>query len=189
MAGENIRPGNIGSRKKADALKVALRERGVAPERLAKLRAPAGLDLGVDGFRCDYANGPSHAFWSEFRAAIRERGRAGLGERTSSGWTYKDLVAHVVGWMQQTVREMQTNEFTSGWTSATIQEYNDRSVRTHQLVGAEAMVDELDTVYKQLLETLRGLPAGDLDEKIAGTLPYYTYLHWEEHFAELGIPL
>lgn len=30
------------------------------------------LELGVDGFRCDYANGPSHAFWSEFRAAIRE---------------------------------------------------------------------------------------------------------------------
>jgi cyclomaltodextrinase len=29
------------------------------------------LDLGVDGFRCDYANGPSHAFWSQFRAATR----------------------------------------------------------------------------------------------------------------------
>jgi glycosidase len=29
------------------------------------------LDLGVDGFRLDYANGPSHAFWSAFRAATR----------------------------------------------------------------------------------------------------------------------
>ena len=29
------------------------------------------LALGVDGFRCDYANGPSHAFWSTFRAATR----------------------------------------------------------------------------------------------------------------------
>jgi glycosidase len=29
------------------------------------------LDVGVDGFRCDYANGPSHAFWSAFRAATR----------------------------------------------------------------------------------------------------------------------
>jgi cyclomaltodextrinase len=29
------------------------------------------LDMGVDGFRCDYANGPSHAFWSAFRAATR----------------------------------------------------------------------------------------------------------------------
>jgi hypothetical protein len=127
--------------------------------------------------------------WKPFRAAIRERGRAGLRERTSSGWTYKDLVAHVVGWMEQTVREMQTNEFSTGWTSETIQEFNDRSVRTHELVGPEAMLDELDTVYRRLLETLRGLPAGDVDERIASSMPYYTYLHWEEHFAELGIPL
>ena len=127
--------------------------------------------------------------WKPFRAAIRERGRAGLGERTSSGWTYKDLIAHVAGWMQQTVREMQTKEFTTGWTATTIQEFNDRSVRTHELVGPEAMIDELDTVYRRLVETVRGLGAGDVDEKIAGTMPYYTYLHWEEHFAELGIPV
>lgn len=29
------------------------------------------LEQGVDGFRLDYANGPSHAFWSQFRAATR----------------------------------------------------------------------------------------------------------------------
>ena len=127
--------------------------------------------------------------WKPFRAAIRERGRVGLGERTSSGWSYKDLVAHAAGWMEQAVREIETNEFRTGWTSETIQEYNDRSVRTHELVGPEAMVDELDTVYRRLLGALRGLPAGDIDERIAATLPYYTYLHWEEHFAELGIPL
>jgi hypothetical protein len=127
--------------------------------------------------------------WKPFRAAIRERGRAGLGEPTSSGWTYKDLVAHVVGWMEQTIGEMRTNEVTTGWTATTIQEFNDRSVRTHELVGPEAMVDELDTVYRRLIETVRGLPAGDVDEKIAGSMPYYTYLHWEEHFAELGISL
>jgi hypothetical protein len=127
--------------------------------------------------------------WKPFRAAIRERGRAGLAEPTSSGWTYKDLVAHMVGWMEQTVREMQTKEFSTGWTATTIQEFNDRSVRTHELVGPEAMIDELDTVYRRLLETLRALGDGDVDEKIAGSMPYYTYLHWEEHYAELGIPL
>jgi DinB family protein/mycothiol maleylpyruvate isomerase-like protein len=125
--------------------------------------------------------------WKPFRDAIRQRGRAGLGERTSSGWTYKDLVAHAVGWMEQTIGEMQTMEFSTDWTAAKIQEFNDRSVRTHELVGAEAMIAELDTAHKRLLETVRSLPSGDVDEKIAGTLPYYTYLHWEEHFAELGI--
>jgi hypothetical protein len=126
--------------------------------------------------------------WKPFRAAIRDRGRAGLGERTSSGWTYKDLVAHAAGWMEQTVREMQTREFRTGWTNETILQFNDRSVRTHELVGAEAMIDELDTLYDQLVETVRGLGDGDVDERI-GAMPYYTYLHWEEHFAELGIPL
>ena len=127
--------------------------------------------------------------WKPFRAAIRDRGRAGLGERTSSGWTYKDLVAHAAGWMQQTVREMQTNEFSTGWTNETIQAFNDRSVRTHELVGPEAMTDELDTVYRRLVETVRGLGDGELGDRLASSMPYYTYLHWEKHFGELGIPL
>jgi xanthine dehydrogenase accessory factor len=37
----------VGSRKKADALKSVLLKRGVTPEALAKLKAPAGLDLGA----------------------------------------------------------------------------------------------------------------------------------------------
>jgi len=37
----------VGSRKKAAALQTALAERGVAADRLAKLKAPAGLDLGA----------------------------------------------------------------------------------------------------------------------------------------------
>jgi xanthine dehydrogenase accessory factor len=37
----------VGSRKKAEALRESLAARGVAPERLARLKAPAGLDLGA----------------------------------------------------------------------------------------------------------------------------------------------
>jgi xanthine dehydrogenase accessory factor len=37
----------VGSRKKAAALKAALAARGVDPDRLARLKAPAGLDLGA----------------------------------------------------------------------------------------------------------------------------------------------
>jgi len=127
--------------------------------------------------------------WKPFRAAIRERGRAGLAEKTASGWTYKDVVAHAIGWMEQTIREMRSGELSTGWTKETIDSYNARSVRTHELVGPEAIVDELDTVYRTLIETIRGLGDGPIDERFASTMPYYTYLHWEEHFAELGIPL
>jgi xanthine dehydrogenase accessory factor len=37
----------VGSRRKAEALKTTLAARGVAAERLAALKAPAGLDLGA----------------------------------------------------------------------------------------------------------------------------------------------
>ena len=37
----------VGSRKKAEALKASLAARGIAAERLARLKAPAGLDLGA----------------------------------------------------------------------------------------------------------------------------------------------
>ena len=37
----------VGSRRKAEALRTALAARGVAPDRLARLKAPAGLDLGA----------------------------------------------------------------------------------------------------------------------------------------------
>jgi xanthine dehydrogenase accessory factor len=37
----------VGSRRKAEALKAAFAHRGIAAERLARLKAPAGLDLGA----------------------------------------------------------------------------------------------------------------------------------------------
>ena len=37
----------VGSRRKAEVLKSALAARGIAPQRLAGLKAPAGLDLGA----------------------------------------------------------------------------------------------------------------------------------------------
>jgi xanthine dehydrogenase accessory factor len=37
----------VGSRKKAEALRTALAARGIAADRLTKLKAPAGLDLGA----------------------------------------------------------------------------------------------------------------------------------------------
>jgi xanthine dehydrogenase accessory factor len=37
----------VGSRKKGHAVKAALAQRGVSSDRLARLKAPAGLDLGA----------------------------------------------------------------------------------------------------------------------------------------------
>jgi hypothetical protein len=125
--------------------------------------------------------------WRRFRAAIHERGRGGLGARTPAGWTYKDLCAHAAAWMQESVRELAANEFTD-WNARTIQEFNDRAVDAHRLVGPEAMLDELDTSARRMREVIATLsPEQIANEKVFDVAAWCSYLHWEDHFAELGI--
>jgi len=127
--------------------------------------------------------------WRPFRAAIRERGRAGLAETTSSGWRYRDLVAHAAAWMEQGARELRTGDI-QRWNAEKIQAANDSAVRAHELVGPEALLDELDTTQRRIREEIAKLSDDRLaDPRIYGIAAFYTYLHWEEHFAELGIPL
>ena len=129
--------------------------------------------------------------WRAFRGALRERGRAGLLDKTSSGWSYRDLCAHAAGWMQQLVREIEAGQFET-WTAEAIQKHNERSVEAHRLVGPEAMLDELDTSYRRVREVIAALPESriaDTAGKTFSAVAFYTYLHWEEHFAELGMPL
>ncbi|HUQ41105.1 MAG TPA: maleylpyruvate isomerase N-terminal domain-containing protein [Candidatus Limnocylindrales bacterium] len=127
--------------------------------------------------------------WTVFRARIREIGRAGLMEPTESGWLYRDMCAHVANWMQQAVTEIEAGEFKS-WNAETIQAENDRAVEAHRLVGAEAMLDELDTSHKRVRETIAKIDDTRMADKVSGVLPFYTYLHWEEHLHEdLGVSM
>ncbi len=127
--------------------------------------------------------------WRRFRAAIRERGRAGLADATSSGWRYRDLVAHAAAWMEQGAKELRTGDI-QRWNAEKIQAANDSAVRAHELVGPEALFDELDTTQRRIREEIAKLSDDRLaDARVYGIAAFYTYLHWEEHFAELGIPL
>jgi len=127
--------------------------------------------------------------WTRFRGAIRERGRSGLMEATPSGWSYRDMCAHVANWLQQAVSELESGEFRS-WNAATIQAENDRAVEAHRLVGPEAMLDELDTSHRRLREALAAIPDDRMREAISGVIPFYSYLHWEEHLgSDLGVTL
>ncbi|MEP6694298.1 MAG: maleylpyruvate isomerase N-terminal domain-containing protein [Chloroflexota bacterium] len=128
--------------------------------------------------------------WTAFRAAVRERGRSGLLSTTPSGWSYRDLSAHVANWLQQAVIEIESGEFRA-WTAATIQAENDRAVAAHRLVGPEAMLDELDTSHRRLREIMAAMPDERMsDPKVSGVIPFYSYLHWEEHLHEdLGVTI
>ena len=127
--------------------------------------------------------------WTLFRGKVREVGRARLLERTPSGWSYRDMCAHAANWMQQAVGELEGA--TRTWDADAIQRENDRAVEAHRLVGAEAMMDELDTSQRRLRETVEKI--GDeriRDPKTFSIVAFYSYLHWEQHLREdLGVTL
>jgi hypothetical protein len=126
--------------------------------------------------------------WTVFRGRVREIGRAGLMNATPSGWSYRDMCAHAANWLQQAVLELEDGRSKS-WTTATILAENDRAVDAHKLVGAEAMLDELDTSHKRVREAIARIPDERIrDPKVFGVVAFYTYLHWEEHLHEdLGV--
>jgi len=120
--------------------------------------------------------------WTIFRGRVREVGRAGLMNATPSGWSYRDMCAHAANWMQQAVAELEGGF--KIWNAATIQAENERAVEAHRLVGAEAMLDELDTSHTRVREAIAKVSDERMAAKVAGVVPFYTYLHWEEHLRE-----
>jgi len=127
--------------------------------------------------------------WAAFRAAVRDRGRAGLMAATPSGWSFRDMCAHVANWMQVATNELEAGKF-GRWSAETIQAENDRAVEAHRLVGPEAMLDELDTSQRRLREAIVASGDGTPDLKVGDVIGFYTYLHWEEHLHEdLGVTL
>lgn len=127
--------------------------------------------------------------WQVFRARVREIGRAGLLAMTSSGWTYRDLCAHLANWMQNAATELESG-VSPAWNAHAIQAENDRAVAAHRLVGPEAMLDELDSSQRRVREVIAGLPDDLIRERrVFDVVAFYTYLAWEEHFSELGVRL
>ena len=120
--------------------------------------------------------------WTVFRSRIRELGRTGLLQPTPSGWLYRDMCAHAANWMQQAVSGLEGGF--KVWNAATIQAENERAVEAHRLVGAEAMLDELDTSHQRVREAIAKVGDERMAAKVAGVVPFYTYLHWEVHLRE-----
>jgi len=139
--------------------------------------------------------------WRKFREAVRHVGRAKMEEQTGAGWTFHDLVAHVSGWHDLTARRLRayrtTGKFLAAGDEAALgipafkdaDEFNARLVKSHRLVGAEALTDELDTTYR----ALRGELAHLTDEQIHLNVDWAikvvagnTYGHYNDHATELG---
>ena len=92
-----------------------------------------------------------------------------------------------VGALTPQIRELAGEQKT--WQD--VQKENDRAVVAHKLVGAEAMLDELDASHKRVREAIAKITDERItDPAVFSIAGFYTYLHWEEHLAwDLGVDL
>ena len=74
------------------------------------------LEFGVDGFRCDYAQGPSHAFWSAFRAETRRTSQDAItiGEIVETPALQRTFRGRMDGWMDFLLNQTLRSFFAFG---------------------------------------------------------------------------
>ena len=140
--------------------------------------------------------------WRTFREAVRNIGRAKLAEQTGAGWSFHDLIAHVAGWQDLTARRLRVYRTTGAFPGpgdeaavgvpgfANADEFNARLVSSHRLVGAEALVDELDTTFRAVRAEIAQLSEEQLraqDDQAINVVAGNTYGHYAEHAKELGL--
>lgn len=142
------------------------------------------------------------AGWRPFRDAVRAIGRARMNDATAVGWTYRDLLAHVAAWEDLTARRLRTyresGERVYPDDARDTDAFNARVAESHKLVGAEALIDELDTAHRRLVEEIRQLSdeqvAAEVQPTAFGPQPWVvavvagnSYGHYAEHAAEVGL--
>jgi hypothetical protein len=139
--------------------------------------------------------------WRSFREAVRHVGRAKMGEPSGGGWTYHDLFAHIAAWQDLTARRVRVFRTTGAFPGASDEtalgvqpfkdadEFNARVVSSHRLVGAEALVDELDATFRALRSEVAQLTDDQIhanEDWVSSIVRGNTYGHYEEHAKELG---
>jgi hypothetical protein len=138
--------------------------------------------------------------WRSFRESVRGLGRGRMDEPTGAGWTHRDLIAHVAAWHDLTARRLRVfrstgvlpgpgDETTVGLPAfKDADEFNARVVAQHRLVGAEALIDELDTTFRALRAELGQLSDEQIhanEDRAIAVVAGNTYGHYLEHAGEL----
>ncbi len=124
--------------------------------------------------------------WREFRARVRHLGRDGMARKTPVGWTYTDLVAHVAAWEDATRRRLRAFQERGERPGppGEVDDFNAKVVAEHRFVGAEAILGELETAHRMLVEEIVRLDA--VDDWIERIVAANTFGHYAEHAEELA---
>src|SRR3979411_2974042 len=87
--------------------------------------------------------------WRPVREAVPGVGGPRISEPTGTGWTYRDLLAHVAAWHDLTIRRLrrfrETGTFPGSGDEVSLglpafrdaDDFNARVIASHRLVGAE----------------------------------------------------
>jgi hypothetical protein len=128
--------------------------------------------------------------WFSFRLAVLSIGLPGLDAQTSSGWTYKELVAHTAGWFDLTIKRLahfrQSGEVTD--PGGTADDINADIVANARGRDVREILDGLDASMTKLLEEIQKLDDRQIhakDDWAIGVVAGNTYGHFAEHHVEL----
>ena len=130
------------------------------------------------------------ADWRVLRDAVATLERDGrLGEPVSDTWQLRDVVAHSCGWLVEAVRTLP--EFLAGhpidYTGDDIQRHNDAAVSVRRGRADPELVAELDSAAAELRSAIANLRNEDVENpRTLGLIAWCSYLHWDEHLAQLG---
>ena len=138
--------------------------------------------------------------WNELRRLADELGPDALEQETPSGWTAKEMLAHVAFWQEAAVYVIEhmlrgkpdptTWMFPSGYDPFAVDEdwpsdlvHNAREAAWARTQDSTAVLDRLDRAHDGLLDVL----ATVTDVEVAASEDYYGEIHGHlaEHLEEL----
>ncbi|HEY6959172.1 MAG TPA: maleylpyruvate isomerase N-terminal domain-containing protein, partial [Candidatus Limnocylindria bacterium] len=129
--------------------------------------------------------------WMTFRLCVVAIGPAGLEQRTATGWTHKDLVAHVAAWEHRTAERLATFRASGSRTYPGVtdtDEFNAAVVERTKTRSVRVVLEELDSAHARLVEEIGRLTPEQLranDSWVLAVVAGNTYGHYGEHHVEL----
>lgn len=144
-----------------------------------------GVARTAEGLRERVADG-----WKRFRAAVERVTREGLESPTASGWTRKQMLAHIGAWHHITAERLREAREDGTYPPPPVDEdaVNAVAATTASDLAASAVLRDLDASFETLWEELAALDDsmvqandGWAEEIVMGN----TSGHYAEHLAEL----
>ena len=140
--------------------------------------------------------------WAEFRAAVAALSPDEFDQRTPSGWTVKEMVAHVAFWEETVAPFIEGMLRERGWPALedwyggagldTAQEWpaadvhNAREAAWARGRSVADVLQRLDRAHIAVLEVVDGLTPDELaDERFVQHVSTETFGHYPEHLEEL----